>query len=100
MRVILLKYLLKSIVFLGIKVVFKAAIVIITMTLENSAKKCPTMYETLELLRHVPAKNLTEPILIDRILKLDLHDRDLQREHQHQESIRRKAKKKANKQKD
>lgn len=86
--------------YLGIKIVFKAAIVIISMTLEHSVKKCPTMYETLEVLRHIPAKNLTESILIDRIHKLDLNDRDLQREHQHQESIRRKAKKRALKQKD
>jgi len=50
------------------------------------------MYETLEKLRNIPKENLSESVLLDHILKLELHDRDLQREHNVQEKKRRKAK--------
>jgi hypothetical protein len=50
------------------------------------------MYETLEKLRNIPKEYLSESILVDHILKLELHDRDLQREHNVQEKKRRKAK--------
>jgi hypothetical protein len=50
------------------------------------------MYETLEKLRNIPKEYLSESILVDHILKLELHDRDLQHEHNVQEKKRRKAK--------
>jgi hypothetical protein len=50
------------------------------------------MYETLQKLRNIPKENLSESILVDHILKIELHDRDLQREHNVQEKNRRKAK--------
>lgn len=82
-----------SILSKGIKIVFKVAIEIISTRLKDENKKtCPTMYETLQKLRNIPKENLSESILVDHILKIELHDRDLQREHNVQEKNRRKAK--------
>jgi hypothetical protein len=82
-----------SILSKGIKIVFKVAIEIISTKLKDENKKtCPTMYETLQKLRNIPKNNLSESILVDHILKIELHDRDLQREHNVQEKNRRKAK--------
>lgn len=68
------------------------------MTLKDENKKtCPSMYETLEKLRNIPKQYLSEQVLVDHVLKLELHDRDLQREHNIQEKKRRKAKTSANK---
>lgn len=77
----------------GIKIVFKIAIILVSETLKHENKKtCPSMYETLEKLRNIPEHHMSEPILVEHVLQLELHDRDLQREHNIQEKRRRKAK--------
>ncbi|CAG2108442.1 unnamed protein product [Medioppia subpectinata] len=74
----------------GIKIVFKCAIVLVSVTLKSDTKKtCPSMYETLEKLRHLSVYHMSEPLMVESILRCELHDQDLQREHNIQEKKRR-----------
>lgn len=67
----------------GVKVIFKAALVIMKYSLDRRSilKKCPTMYETLEVLRNPPPQILEEEFLIAQVLRLDISEEDFQREH-------------------
>ncbi|XP_054158632.1 TBC1 domain family member whacked-like [Oppia nitens] len=77
----------------GIKIVFKCAIVLVSDTMRAANKKtCPSMYETLERLRQPSHWTTNESILVDSIVRCDLHDGDLQREHNIQEKRRSKQK--------
>jgi hypothetical protein len=41
----------------GVKVLFRVALVIMRYTLTRSVRKrCPSMYETLDALKHLPVK--------------------------------------------
>ncbi|CAG2174646.1 unnamed protein product [Oppiella nova] len=84
--------------FMCIKIVFKCAIVLVSTTLRNDTKKtCPSMYETLEKLRNLSVYHMSEPVLVDSILKCEIHDSDLQREHNiHEKKRRQKSQQKAN----
>ncbi|KAI1286200.1 TBC1 domain family member 10A [Halotydeus destructor] len=76
----------------GIRVIFKVAIVMIGSVLGSNTperKECKTMYETLQLLRNIPSKYLDEREFIDKIIKLDLKEKDLQLEHTIQSSNRK-----------
>lgn len=69
------------------------AIELVSMQLGKlSSKKSSAMCETLELLRHFDSKHMDESKVLEAALRIDLTDRDLQREHNIQESKRRKAK--------
>lgn len=59
----------KTVSFSGVKVIFKAALVIMKFSLDNRAtlKNCPTMYETLEVLRNPPPEILEEYFLIPHV---------------------------------
>ncbi|XP_071448826.1 TBC1 domain family member whacked [Hetaerina americana] len=76
----------------GIKVVFKVALVLLRFGLGRSdiLRKCPTMYETLEMLRNLPSHVMEEEFIVHQIQRLNLTDEDFQREHERQ-LIRRKA---------
>lgn len=79
---------------------FKVALIILTHTLSGvNEKKCPTEMETLERIKNFPPQIVREPILVNKILKLDLDDKDLQREHKRQEAKRRKQQEKAEQEK-
>lgn len=73
----------------GIVVIFKAAIVIIGTTLTTDHKKLD-QHELLQLLKHVPEKELQEAVFIPKVLKLNLTDKHLKQEHRRQ--LRKKAK--------
>ena len=80
--------------FSGVKVIFKAALVIMKYSLERrgTLKKCPTMYETLEVLRNPPPEILEEEFLITQVLRLDISEEDFQREHAKQLKKRKASK--------
>lgn len=67
----------------GVKVLFKTALVILIGCLgkHEYRKKCPGLYETLQLLRSPPEHILTEEYLIFHINKLNLTERDFEVEH-------------------
>ncbi|XP_022902819.1 TBC1 domain family member whacked [Onthophagus taurus] len=67
----------------GVKVLFKTALVILIGCLgkHEQRKKCPGLYETLQLLRNPPEHVLTEEYLIFHINKLNLTERDFEVEH-------------------
>lgn len=73
----------------GIVVIFKAAIVIIGTTLTADHKKLD-QHDLLQLLKHVPEKELQEAVFIPKVLKLNLTDKHLKQEHRRQ--LRKKAK--------
>ncbi|XP_054724289.1 TBC1 domain family member 10A-like [Uloborus diversus] len=75
----------------GIKVLFKVALVILKCVLgkQETLKNCPTMYETLECLRHIPAEYLQDDFLIMQVLKLNITENDMEKEHQKQIAKRR-----------
>ncbi|XP_042904368.1 TBC1 domain family member 10A [Parasteatoda tepidariorum] len=75
----------------GIKVLFKVALVILRSVFSKSEtlKNCPSMYETLECLRHIPPEYLQEDYLIDQVLKLNISEHDMEKEHQKQVAKRR-----------
>ncbi|KAG9510184.1 TBC1 domain family member 10A, partial [Fragariocoptes setiger] len=73
----------------GIVVIFKTAIVIISGVLTSDYKK-RDQHEILQSLKNIPEKDLHESVLIPKVLKLDLTDSHLKREHQRQ--LRKKAK--------
>uniref|UniRef100_A0A6G1SED3 TBC1 domain family member 10A n=1 Tax=Aceria tosichella TaxID=561515 RepID=A0A6G1SED3_9ACAR len=73
----------------GIVVIFKAAIVIVGTTLTNDHKKMD-QHDILQLLKNVPESQLQESVFIPKVLKLNLTDKHLKREHSRQ--LRKKAK--------
>lgn len=73
----------------GIVVIFKAAIVIVGTTLTNDHKKMD-QHDILQLLKNVPETQLQESVFIPKVLKLNLTDKHLKREHSRQ--LRKKAK--------
>jgi len=54
-------------------------------------RRCPSMYETLEVLKNLPAEIVREEFLIPEVLRLDITEEDMEREHRKQLK-RRKAK--------
>lgn len=73
----------------GIVVIFKAAIVILETTLTNDRKRLE-QHDILQLLKNVPEAQLQESVFIPKVLKLNLNDNHLKREHSRQ--LRKKAK--------
>ena len=73
----------------GIVVIFKAAIVIVGTTLTNDHKKMD-QHDILQLLKNVPESQLQESVFMPKVLKLNLTDKHLKREHSRQ--LRKKAK--------
>lgn len=73
----------------GIIVIFKVAIVLLGVVLFHQKKSCTAMYETLQILKHIPKNYMEEKNLIPKITKLDLTESDLKREHAIQSNCRR-----------
>lgn len=70
----------------GVKVLFKAALVILIGCLNNqkNRRRCPGLCETLDLLRNPPEGVLSEEYLVVNMNKLSLSERDFELEHQKQ----------------
>ena len=66
----------------GVKVLFRVALVLMKSALPRKVRrKCPSMYETLDVLKHLPDHICTEEFLIPEVLKLDVSEEDMEREH-------------------
>ena len=66
----------------GVKVLFRVALVLMKAALPRKVRrKCPSMYETLDVLKHLPDHICTEEFLIPEVLKLDVSEEDMEREH-------------------
>ncbi|XP_071094211.1 TBC1 domain family member 10B-like [Haliotis cracherodii] len=80
----------------GVKVMFRIALVLIKMTLSGGDKlaECTSFYETLEKLRNIPMDAFDEETLARESLKLNINERDMEKEHQRQIVKRRKEKEK------
>ncbi|XP_046980114.1 TBC1 domain family member whacked [Schistocerca americana] len=75
----------------GVKVIFKTALVLLKFSLGRPGviKSCPTMYETLEVLRNPPIEVVEEEFMISQILRLNLSEEDFDYEHRRQLARRR-----------
>ncbi|GBM83237.1 TBC1 domain family member 10A [Araneus ventricosus] len=75
----------------GVKILFKVALVILKTVFARAEtlKNCPSMYETLECLRHIPVEYLQDDYLIYQVLKLNITEHDMEKEHQKQIAKRR-----------
>ncbi|XP_063448562.1 TBC1 domain family member 10A-like [Mytilus edulis] len=78
----------------GVKVVFRVALVLFRIALGEPGclSQCPTMYETLEKLRRLPIQTLEEEYLVQESLRLNITERDMEKEHQKQIQRRQKTK--------
>nr|CAD7414896.1 unnamed protein product [Timema poppensis] len=76
-----------------VKIVFKVALVLLKFSLGRAGvlKKCPTMYETLEVLRNPPQAIMEEEFLINQMHRLNLTEEDFEYEHRRQMAKRRAA---------
>lgn len=69
----------------GVKVLFRVALVLIKHALPRKVRRhCPSMYETLEVLKHLPGHIVREEFLIPQVLRLDVTEEDMEREHRKQ----------------
>jgi len=75
----------------GVKIVFKVALVVLKFSLgrQHVLKKCPTMCETLEVLRHPPQAIMDEEFIVYQMNRLNLTEEDFEYEHQRQVAKRR-----------
>ncbi|XP_022102124.1 TBC1 domain family member 10A-like [Acanthaster planci] len=67
----------------GVKVLFRVALVLLKFTLGRSEqlKDCQGLYETMEVLRNIPASVTQEDFLSAEMLKLRVFERDMEAEH-------------------
>lgn len=58
--------------FSGIKVIFRVALVLFKIVFGDAGnfKDCPTLYETLEKLRHIPIQHLDEELVVQDVSAL------------------------------
>ena len=84
----------------GIVVIFKVALILISSVLgrHEDRVKCVSAYETLFALKNIPSKYLTEEFLIERVINMDLSEKDLQKEHKEQSLKRKKEKERSTQQ--
>lgn len=82
----------------GIKVVFRVGLVLIRLCLgaQEKLSSSSDMYSTLEKIRHIPA-DIDESYIVRESLRLNITEREMEKEHQKQVHRRKAAKEKANK---
>ncbi|XP_059084420.1 TBC1 domain family member whacked-like [Tigriopus californicus] len=77
----------------GVKVLFRVGLVLIRAALPKSVRKnCPSMYETLDALKNLPPSITQEEVLVEEILRLNLKEDIMEREHRKQVKRRKAAK--------
>lgn len=81
----------------GVKVMFRIALVLFKLTLGTPEKlaECPTLYETMEKLRHIPHELIDGDFISKESLKLNVDEKDMEKEHQYQITKRRNLREKA-----
>ncbi|XP_071850227.1 uncharacterized protein [Apostichopus japonicus] len=69
--------------FEGIKVLFRVSLVILTYTLgtRDDIRKCPGLYESMQVLKNIPPECLREEYLVEEMLKIHVFEKDLESEH-------------------
>jgi len=67
----------------GVKVLFRVGLVLLKHSFNKSSvfKACPTMYESMDLLRHLPAAITKEEFLVSQMLKLPISEEDMEKVH-------------------
>lgn len=80
----------------GVKVLFRISLVLFKYALSRPEQilECPTLYEIMERLRHLPVECLQEEFLCYECVRLPISERDMEREHQQQLAKRRASKEK------
>lgn len=58
---------------------------------KDTRKSCPTMFETLEALKNLRPEITQEDFLVDQVLRLNVTEDDMEREHKRQLKKRKKA---------
>jgi len=78
----------------GIKVLFRVALVLFKSVLGTSGQcaECPGLYETVEALKNIPPEVQAEDYLATESLKINVDEKDMEREHKKQVKKRKKAK--------
>jgi len=80
--------------FEGVKILFRIALVLLKASLPKRVRtQCPSMFETLEALKSVPPGLKDEEFLVAEMLRLEITDDDMRREHAKQVLLRSKASK-------
>ena len=76
----------------GVKIIFKVGLVLLKSSLGRASlvKRCPTVYETLQVLRNPSQHIPDEETLVYQVRKLNLTEEDFEYEHQRQ-VLKRKA---------
>ena len=76
----------------GVKVLFRVGLVLLKFSLTRSVRKrCPSMYETLEVLKNLPAEVTREDFLVEQVVRLNVSEEDMERENRKQVKKRRRA---------
>jgi len=67
----------------GVKVLFRVGLVLLKYSFNKSSviKACPTMYESMDLLRHLPSTITDEDFLVSHMLKLPISEEDMEKVH-------------------
>lgn len=69
----------------GVKVLFRVGLVLVKFSLTKEVRKrCPSMYETLDVLKNLPGHVTEEKFLVQHVLKLNIAEEDMEREHKKQ----------------
>ncbi|KAK2164928.1 hypothetical protein LSH36_57g01030 [Paralvinella palmiformis] len=82
----------------GVKVMFRVALVLFKFTLGRPEQlgECPTLYETMDRIRHIPQEYMQEEFLSRECVRLSINERDMEKEHQLQLARRKALKDKSN----
>ncbi|KAK4015015.1 TBC1 domain family member 10A [Daphnia magna] len=77
----------------GVKVLFRVGLVILKYSFmkPKTMKECPTMYESMEVLRNLHSSVTEENVLVSRMLKLPIGEEDMERVHRKVVELRKKA---------
>jgi len=78
----------------GVKVLFRVGLVLLKYSLgpKKVRQACPTMYETLQILKELPQEVCSEEFLIPQVLRLNVTEDDMEKEHRKQLKRRKKLK--------
>ena len=69
----------------GVKVLFRVGLVLIKFTLTRSVRKqCQSLFETLEALKDLPEEVCEENFLVEQVIKLNISEADMEKEHRKQ----------------
>ena len=69
----------------GVKVLFRVGLVLLKYTLTRAVRKrCPSLYETLEALKELPSEVCEENFLVEQVIKLNISEADMEKEHRKQ----------------